>query len=225
VIERSDGYIDPSEHAPKMYFDPFNRWPGVEKKAIRFAKGKVLDIGCGPGRVALYLQNRKKLDVLGIDNSPLAIKVAKKRGLRKTRLLSFHNIDDFKPNSFDTIIMFGNNFGLFASKKNAKRLLKKLFHITSQDAKLICESRDPYDTDDPVHLSYQKANRVHGRMSGQLRIRARYKNYNGNWFDYLIVSPREMEEIVRGTGWKVDRFIRSKRKNSPIYIGIIHKAN
>jgi len=30
----------------------------------------VLDVGCGADRVGIYLQNEKKLDVLGIDNSP-----------------------------------------------------------------------------------------------------------------------------------------------------------
>ncbi|MDG6899020.1 MAG: class I SAM-dependent methyltransferase [Nitrososphaerota archaeon] len=46
-------------------------------------KGKVLDVGCGAGRVALYLQGWG-LDVVGVDNSPFALRVARLRGVRNT---------------------------------------------------------------------------------------------------------------------------------------------
>ena len=128
IIERSDGFIDPSDVAPKLYFAPFKEWTGIERRAIRHARGRVLDVGCGAGRVAIYLQNTKKLDTLGIDISPLAIRVSRSRGLKKARLIAFQDID-FRPASFDTVIMFGNNFGLFASMKTARVLMRKLFRI------------------------------------------------------------------------------------------------
>jgi hypothetical protein len=40
-------------------------------------------------------------------------------------------------------------------------------------------------------------------MSGQIRMRARYKRFATPWFDYLMVSPQELETIVNGTGWRV----------------------
>jgi 2-polyprenyl-3-methyl-5-hydroxy-6-metoxy-1,4-benzoquinol methylase len=46
----------------------------VYEEAMQFVKGRVLDVGCGEGRHSLYLQE-KWFDVLGIDISPLAIKV------------------------------------------------------------------------------------------------------------------------------------------------------
>jgi len=77
VVERDDGFVGLSGGA-KSYFADYKEWPKWQKQAIKFAKGKVLDIGCGAGRVGLYLQ-KKKLDVVGIDISPLAIKVCKKK--------------------------------------------------------------------------------------------------------------------------------------------------
>ena len=81
VVERDGGYFGVSS-GPKLYFSEFEDWPDREKKAMEFVKGRILDVGCGAGRHSLHLQ-RKGFDVLGIDNSPLAIKVCKLRGQRK----------------------------------------------------------------------------------------------------------------------------------------------
>jgi len=218
VVERDDGFVGLSGGA-KDYFAEFKNWPNWQKQAIRFAKGRVLDIGCGAGRVSLYLQ-KKKLDVIGIDNSPLVIKVCKKRGLKKAKVMSIEEIEKFKTNSFDTIIMFGNNFGLFGSFKKAKKLLKTLHKITSPEALIIAESNDPHKTEDTAYLSYHKFNRERGRMSGQLKIRIRFKTYISDWFDYLLVSKKEMKDILRGTGWKVEKFINSEKY---MYTAIIEK--
>jgi len=218
IIERDDGYFD-AYSGPKIYFSEYEAWPIHEKRAMESVKGRVLDIGCGAGRHSLYLQ-KKGFDVLGIDNSTLATKVSKLRGLKKAKVMSIEDLD-FKPNSFDTIIMMGNNFGLFGSFKKARRLLKKFHKMTSKNAIIIAETRDPYKTDNPAHLEYQVFNWKRGRMSGQLRIRVRFEKFATKWFDYLIVSKEEMQEILRGTGWKIRQFIDSEDSN---YIAIIEKA-
>ena len=217
IDERDDGYIEAST-SPKMYFSDYEDWPQHEKKAIEYVKGRVLDIGCGAGRHSLYLQ-KKGLDVLGIDNSPLAIKVCKLRGLKKAKIMSIEDVD-FKPKSFDTIIMMGNNFGLFGSFQKARKLLKRFHKITSDDGLIVAETRDPYKTDNPAHLEYHELNRKRGRMGGQVRIRVRFEKYATPWFDYLFVSKEEMDEILKGTGWKVKQYIDS---GNALYIAIIEK--
>jgi len=218
IIERDDGSMGLSSGAP-AYFQDFKNWPKHQKQAIKFAKGKVLDIGAGAGRVSLYLQKRG-FDVVAIDNSPLAIKVCKKRGVKKTKVMSIDEVDKFKPSSFDTIIMYGNNFGLFGSFKKAKKLLKMLYRITSENALIIAESNDPYKTDNTTHLQYHQFNKKRGRMPGQLRIRVRFEKYIGEWFDYLLVSKKEMQEILKNTGWRVKKFIDFEKS---FYIAIIEK--
>ncbi|GIW67020.1 MAG: methyltransferase [Candidatus Parcubacteria bacterium] len=218
IIERDDGFVDLSG-GPSVYFADFEKWPKHEKEAIKFVKGKVLDVGAGAGRVSLYLQKRG-FDVLAIDNSPLAIKICKRRGIKKAKVLPFEKIEKLRPVVFDTVIMFGNNFGLFGNPKKARKLLKKLSKLTTQKALIIAESNDPYKTKDPAHLSYHKFNRKRGRMPGQLRIRIRFRNYIGDWFDYLIVSKKEMKEILKDTGWRIKKFIDSEKS---YYIAIIEK--
>jgi len=218
IIERDDGYFDAIE--TRAYFTTYEEWPPFEQKAMEFAKGRVLDVGCGAGRHSLYLQ-QKGLDILGIDISPLSIEVCKLRGLKKAEVMSIEEVE-FPPNSFDTVLMLGNNFGLFGSFKKARRLLKRFRRMTSEDALIIAATRDVYKTENPDHLEYQRLNRERGRMSGQVKIRVRFHRYASKWFDYLMVSKQEMEDILDGTGWKVQEYLHSDGAN---YIAIIGKAN
>jgi hypothetical protein len=40
-------------------------------------------------------------------------------------------------------------------------------------------------------------------------MRTRYKNFKSRSFDYLFVSKQEMDNIVNGTGRKIERFLDS----------------
>jgi SAM-dependent methyltransferase len=218
IVERDDGSIGPSGGAP-TYFAEYKNWPDWQKRAIKFARGRVLDVGAGAGRVSLYLQKRG-CKVTAIDNSPLAIQVCRKRGVKDALVFCIADVGKFSPNTFDTVVMYGNNFGLFGSRVGAKRLLKTLHARTSPDAVIIAESNDPYKTNDPAHLAYQKRNRKRGRMSGQLKIRIRFRESIGDWFEYLLVSKKEMQEILKGTGWKVAEFFDSGKS---AYTAVIAK--
>ena len=217
VIERDDGFV--TSNSAKGYFSDYEAWSPDEQKAMRFVKGRVLDIGCGAGRHSLYLQT-KGFNVLGIDISPLAIKVCKLRGLKKAKVMPIEDLN-FKPNTFDTVLMMGNNFGLFGNPKKAIRLLKELRRITSDNALIIASSNDPYKTENPVHLQYHKTNRRKGRMSGQAKIRVRYQIYKSKWLGFLIVSKEEMTQILSNAGWKVQEFLD---RGDSYYTAVIKKA-
>ncbi len=91
IVERDDGYIDTGSD-PGTYFEDYRQWMPMERRAIKFARGRVLDIGCGAGRHSLYLQ-QKGMDVTGIDSSPGAVKVCRLRGLKKVRVRSIGEIE------------------------------------------------------------------------------------------------------------------------------------
>lgn len=211
IIERDDHFIDTGSE-PGLYFRNYKQWSPLERQAIKAAKGRILDIGCGAGRHSLYLQ-QKGFDVTGIDISPGAVKVCKLRGLKKVFVRPITGVDKFRPESFDTVLMLGNNFGLFGSERGAKQCLKKLHRISSRDARIIAGTRNPYKTNDPNHLQYHSLNKKRGRMAGQIRMRVRFAKTVGAWFDYLFVSPKEMEEILSDTDWRVERFIGADEPN------------
>ncbi|KPJ61020.1 MAG: hypothetical protein AMJ46_03275 [Latescibacteria bacterium DG_63] len=217
IVERDDGYVEPTP-STKMYFAQYRDWPPHERKAIRYARGRVLDVGCGAGRHSLYLQ-QKGLKVLGADVSPLGIKVCKLRGLREAKVM---NVTQVSRNLglFDTVLMLGNNFGLFENSNRARWLLRRFRGLTSERGRIIAETVNPYDTTNRCHLRYHKLNRKRGRMPGQIRLRVRYQTYATPWFDYLFVSKPEMRRILQGTGWAVKRFIDSR---GPMYIAIVEK--
>jgi SAM-dependent methyltransferase len=217
IIERDDGWFGVSTGAP-AYFAEFDDWPAHQRQAIRQTRGRTLDVGCGAGRVALHLQHRGER-VVAIDWSPLAIKTCRLRGVEDARVLPITRVGH-QLGTFETIVMFGNNFGLFGSVRRARWLLKRLAGITSANAQIVAESNDPYRTGHPDHKRYQILNRRRGRLPGQLRIRVRCAQACTPWFDYLLVSPREMRSIVSQTGWQVRRLFPSK---GSVYAALLEK--
>lgn len=215
IIERDDGYIDVSP-GPGFYFAPFERWPLVEQEAMAYVHGRVLDVGCGAGRVALHLQ-RLGHEVVSIDNSPLAVEVCRQRGVLDARQMSITETGA-RLGTFDTITMFGNNFGLFGTVQRARWLLRRWKAMASPDARILAETLDPTQTTNPDHLAYHERNRQHGRLPGQVRIRVRVRKTVSPWFDYLFVSRTELEEIVDGTSWHVAHTLDS---DGPSYVAIL----
>ena len=216
IIERSDGFLDILEIGP--LFHDHEDWQDFEKEAMNSVKGRVLDVGCGAGRHALYLQN-KGFDVLGIDISPLAIEVCIKRGLKNAEVMAIEEVYN-RADSFDTVLLMGNNFGLFGDFEKARVLLGNFYRMTTKGAVIVASSNDVYKTSNSLHLKYQESNRKRGRMSGQIRFRVRFRQYATPWYDYLMVSKDEMEEILQDTGWKVKKYIDSEMS---YYIALIEK--
>ena len=219
IVERVDGFVDSGMYGPAAYFAPFRRWPKAERQALRLASGRVLDVGCGAGRVALELQERGH-DVVGIDLSPLAVEVCRRRGVREVRELPVTRLSR-ELGLFDTIVMFGNTFGLMGSRRRARWLLRRFRSLTNEGARILAESVDPYATGNPEHLAFHERNRQRGRMPGQLRIRIRHAQYKTPWFDYLLVSPEEMAELAEGTGWEVTRVID---EGEDVYVGVLSRV-
>jgi SAM-dependent methyltransferase len=220
IVERDDGFISASSMGPKLYLARFRRWPPHHRRAMRFVRGRVLDVGAGGGRVSLHLQERGH-EVVAIDNSPGAVELCRQRGVRDARLLAFNDVDD-TVGTFDTVILLGNNFGLFGSPTRAQRLLRRLHRMTTADARIVVESRDVEGRggDAPWHRRYRERNVARGRLPGQIRIRVRFRDVVGPWMDYPMVSPDELRTILAPTRWRVAHVLESE----DTYIAVLTKS-
>ncbi len=216
IVERDDGFIMAFDAA--YLLAPFARWDDpLERKAMRFVRGRVLDVGCGGGRMCLHLQQRG-LEVLGIDSSPGAIRCCRERGVRDARVLALEALDA-SCGPFDTIVMLGQNFGLLRSRPAARRFLRRFASITTSRGRIVAETFDPHRPDDPAQLRYLERNRARGRMPGQLRVRVRYRELATPWFDFLQVSAEELSELLTGTDWVLTRTLG----DGPSYFAIIDR--
>ena len=204
IVERDDGFIDAHEGV-WHYFTEFDDWFEEEKEAIGYANGHVLDIGCAAGRVCLYLQ-KEGYRTTGIDNSPGAIRLAKKRGVKNAICRSITRIDR-RLAPVDTFVMFGHNFGLFGNESRARWLLRKFKGLCNDDGLILATSRDASISDLPADVAYRRLNRRQGKLPGQMRVRIRYRDIRGPWFDFIFASKKEVIRIVDGTGWQVSHFI------------------
>jgi SAM-dependent methyltransferase len=203
VVERDDGHSDAADAA--RYFAP--RWGAWDDWAYERARGRVLDVGSGAGRHALELQERG-CEVVALDVSPLAAEVCRRRGVANAFVGTIQELAASRTHQrFDTFLLMGNNLGLLESAERAPGFLETLAALAGNDAVLIGESLDPAATDDEAHLAYHRQNEQRGRFRGQLRLRVRWKRLATGWFDYLLLGPDELPQLLADTPWRlVDQF-------------------
>lgn len=219
TIERDDGYLDTDEL--DIYFSAFDAFPECERRALNLAKGRVLDIGLGPGRVSLHVQEMG-LEAVGIDLSDGMLEVARRRGVVNAVKMSACDMV-FPKGHFQTAVAFGNNFGICGSPGGVMSMLLRLREVLSDDGVFLAESIDPLRTDQPEHLAYHDRNRSAGLMPGQVRIRDVYKGVAGEWFDLLLVTPTEMKVLAERTGWRVSETFQLPG-DGPLFVCALTKA-
>ncbi|HUV57238.1 MAG TPA: class I SAM-dependent methyltransferase [Acidimicrobiales bacterium] len=219
VLEREDGFTQIGAGS-EVYLSEFSDWPSAERASIRHMRGRVVDVGCGAGRVALDLQ-RRGMDVVGVDTSPRAVKAARIRGVNEVWCLSAERLMS-KIRDFDTIVLFGNNFGIFGTPQGAREILTEMARCSKPGAQIFVESTNSYCGGAPgFDRSYYHKNKGLGRAPGQARFRFRYDDMIGPWFNWLYVSRQEMRAILRGTGWH-QRVVLGTQSSEP-YVAVLEK--
>ena len=119
-------------------FRSYSEMPKLEQKALDLAYGKVLDVGCGAGSHSLYLQEEKHLNVKAIDLSIGAIKVCKKRGVKKAKVKDI--LDETK--QYDTILLLMNGTGVFQELILVTKYLSHLKSLLKPNGQILIDSSD-----------------------------------------------------------------------------------
>ena len=139
--------ISDEDALPLPYlFRSYLEMPKLEQFALKLAKGKILDVGCGAGNHSLYLQE-KGLQVKAIDISKGAVDVAEKRGVKNVTLLDV--LDETE--TFDTILLLMNGTGIFQELSQVSKYLKHLKSLSNPNGQILIDSSDiqyMYEDDD-----------------------------------------------------------------------------
>jgi len=199
LLESDDGTSTPAME-PAWFFQTSEEWYPWEKKALESLNDPVLDLGCGAGRAALYLQEMGP-DFTALDVSPDAVEVCRRRGIRDVRLGDLRNPPNDK--QWSSFLMLCGNLGLARGWDETCELLAKLANISIAGAVLIGDTVDPTITDGFDEIEYQRRQEARGHYVGQVSLRFRYGDILSPWWEQCNFAIRDIPSLVDGTGWSI----------------------
>jgi SAM-dependent methyltransferase len=130
MLEVDDGRAMPAM-APPEFFKAPSEWFPWEVDILEDLEGPVLDLGCGAGRHALYLQTQS-LAVTGVDVSPGAVDVCRRRGVRDVRLADLRTPPDDE--RWGSVLLMCGNLGLAGGWDETRELLNRLHGLCPSEA-------------------------------------------------------------------------------------------
>jgi SAM-dependent methyltransferase len=197
TIRRDDGFSQVVPVAPFFAGPPFNP---LEQLALRRSSGRVVDVGAGVGRHALFLQEQGCL-VTAIEAEPELAAIMSERGVKEPLA---KDIFALTGRQFDTLLMLMNGFGLVGKVAGAKAFFEHAQHLLSPGGQILCDSLDVRRTVNPAHLAYQEANLRNGRPMGQMRLWMEYRGQRGEPFNWLHVDFDGLCHLARKQGWSAE---------------------
>ena len=200
-VERDDGWRD--EYAAGLYLNGAHAWAPATLAALEALDGSVLDVGAGAGRHAAFLAARGH-EVVALDSSPGAVEACRRRGIDAV-LGRAGDEEVLDGDRFDALLLLGHNLGLLESPEYAAAALAWLGARTAPGGVLIGDGLDTTMADPASWGDYNARNREEGRRAGQSRMRIGYAGDLGDWFEYWLVSPPDLEDAVRDTPWRLER--------------------
>ena len=159
TVRASDGRT--SALPVQRYLGPLT---AADEDVLARAAGPVLDVGCGPGRHVVALARRGSLAV-GVDVSPVAVRIARERGATVVRASVFDRIPG--AGRWGTALLLDGNIGI-GGRPTA--LLARLQRLLRPDGLVLVELDAP------------------GSAGGRTRIRLETVDEVSDWFRWAYVA-------------------------------------
>lgn len=187
-------------------FRDYAEMPKMEQKALNLAKGKVLDVGCGAGSHALYLQNEKNLDVTAIDISANAIKACELRGVKKARV---QNVMVLENETFDTILLMMNGAGMCGKLNKISGFLQKLKSLLNENGQILLDSSDiiyMFDEDEDGGKWIPSDNDYYGEVI----FNVSYKGEKEEPFDWMYIDYNTLQNAAHANGLQCELLLEGE---------------
>lgn len=172
-------------------FRNYDAMPLLEKKALQLCRGSILDIGCGAGSHALYLQ-KKGFEVTALDASKGAIETCRLRGI-KNCILS--DILEYEENQFDTIFMLMNGIGLAGKLENLDAFFSHLKKILKPNGQILLDSSDiiyMFDEDEDGGKWLPATEKYYGEVTFTMH----YKGEKSLPFSWLYIDQNTLQSAA-----------------------------
>lgn len=196
VILTETDISEAEEMDVSYWFRSFKDMPKLEQMALKQSQGKILDIGCGAGSHALYLQEQG-LDVTAIDLSPNAIEACQLRGIKNTQCI---NILDLKDQQFDTLLLLMNGTGIFGRLIHITTYLTHLKSLLTDNGQILIDSSDliyMFDEDEDGGKWIPMDNKDY---YGELVFSVEYKGETEDAFPWLYLDYNTLQNVAHGSG-------------------------
>lgn len=187
-------------------FRDYKEMPKLEKKALQLCKGKILDVGCGAGSHALYLQEEKKLDVTAIDISTKAIEACLLRGVQNAKVQNILDIESAE--KYDIILLLMNGTGIFEKLERISTYLQKLKSLLNEGGQILIDSSDiiyMYDQDEDGAYEIP-ANGYYGELTFTIQ----YKGETEDPFPWLYLDYNTLQNAAHANGLNCELIIEGK---------------
>lgn len=158
-----------------------DRWRGppstAERDLLARVRPPVLDIGCGPGRIAAYLATQR-VPALGIDIAPAAVLLARARGAHALRRSVFGPLP--LSGRWGTAVLLDGNLGIGG---DPVALLTRTSELLSPGGRVLCDVEPP------------------GTPSRSLSVRL--PGMRGGWQPWAEVGADDLSELAAHAGLRI----------------------
>ncbi|MBW3544901.1 MAG: class I SAM-dependent methyltransferase [Bacteroidetes bacterium] len=183
----------PSERMPvSVFFRDPRKYSELERQALSYCKGRVLDVGAGAGAFPLVLQE-KGFSVTALENSPLSCEVMRLRGVKDILMADLWELEG---SQWDTLLLMMNGLGLAGTLPDLPSLLLQLQTLMAPDGQILFDSSDIsylYDGGVPV---------PEDRYWGEIDYQYEYKGERGDKFSWLYIEQELISVIARDMGFR-----------------------
>ena len=210
VLHLFNSYLEPEEMPIDIFFRDREEMPELELKALEMCVGKTLDVGAGVGSHALILQNFN-IDVTAIDICDDAVKIMKKRGVKKAFTQNILTNTD----KYDTLLFLMNGIGLTETLPKFRSFLGKAKQFLNEGGQLLFDSSD-------ISYLFDKLQKPTQHYYGEISYCYEYQNITGKWFNWLYIDKETLAQEAVAQGWNCEIILEDDQDQYLARLSLAH---